>query len=100
MIFLPKGASIVDVSPVHHEDKVAWQFFMAADLRPLHINPIQISPQRAVPMLHHIQKYPEWHQLAPKYRSSTGDICKPSEDSVHLPKGNVSNMRWRAGSAF
>lgn len=68
MVFLPHGASVIDVSPVNHEDKVSWAFFMAADLRALRINPIRVPPQRAVPMLHKVRAYKEWHQLTAEWR--------------------------------
>lgn len=70
VIFLPKGASIIDISPVNHEDKPAWVFFMAADFHALKYNPIRIPEQRAVPMLHKLKAYKQWHQLTPAWRYS------------------------------
>ena len=70
MIFLPKGASIIDVSPLNHEDKHAWAFFMAADYRVLRFNPIRIPLQRPVPMVHKLRAYRQWHQLSPEWRSA------------------------------
>lgn len=75
MIFLPRGASVIDVSPVNHDDKVAWAFFMASDLRALSINPIKLPLQRAVPMLHRLKAYKEWHQLTPEWRCACWPAC-------------------------
>ena len=68
VIFLPKGASIIDISPVNHEDKPAWIFFMAADFRLLRFNPIRVPEQKAVPMLHHLKSYKQWHLLTQEWR--------------------------------
>ena len=80
MIFLPKGASIIDVSPLNHEDKHAWAFFMAADYRVLRFNPIRIPLQRPVPMVHKLRAYRQWHQLSPEWR------CAPLAASEKNPK--------------
>ena len=71
LIFLPIGASVIDISPVNHEDKKAWVFFMAADFHVLRINPIKIPEQRPVPMLHRLTTYKQWHQLPIDARSSS-----------------------------
>lgn len=71
MIFLPAGASVIDISPVNHEDKHAWAFFMAADFKVLGISPIRIPEQRAVPMHHKLTQYRQWYQLSLKWRYSS-----------------------------
>ena len=68
VIFLPKGASIIDISPVNHEDKPAWIFFMAADYKALHFNPIRVPEQKAVPMLNQLKAYKQWHLLTTEWR--------------------------------
>ena len=68
VIFLPIGASIIDISPLGHEDKPAWVHFMAADYKTLRLNPINIPEQRPVPMLHKLNSYKQWHQLPAEYR--------------------------------
>lgn len=68
MVFLPKGASIIDISPLNHEDKPAWTFYMASDFGVLAFNPIRIPQQRPLPMLHKLKAYKQWHQLTPEWR--------------------------------
>ncbi len=68
MIFLPRGACLIDVVPQNNEDKHAWAFFMASDLRPLSYNPIAIPAQQTVLMLHKVKQTKTWHMLSQEQR--------------------------------
>jgi len=83
MVFLPKGASIIDISPLNHEDKPAWTFYMASDFGVLAFNPIRIPQQRPLPMLHKLKAYKQWHQLTPEWRQRILEegIC-PRDDQI------------------
>ena len=68
MIFLPRGACVIDIVPQNNLDKHGWAFFMAADFRPLGFNPIAVPPQKTVLMLHKVKQSPEWRYLSSHWR--------------------------------
>lgn len=68
MIFLPRGSCLVDIVPQNNDDKHAWVFFMAADLKAFGYNPIAIPPQKTLLMLHKVQQTPEWSMLSTEWQ--------------------------------
>lgn len=72
MIFLPRGACVIDIVPQNNLDKHGWAFFMAADFRPLGFNPIAVPPQKTVLMLHKVKQSPEWRFLSSHWRYDHG----------------------------
>lgn len=63
MIFLPRGACIVDVVPLNNEDKHPWVIYMGQDYKPLYYNPVIIPPQKTHLMMEKINTTKEWKML-------------------------------------
>ncbi|KAK9844471.1 hypothetical protein WJX74_002909 [Apatococcus lobatus] len=97
MIFLPRGACLVDVVPQNNEDKHAWAFFMASDLRPLSYNPIAIPAQQTVLMLHKVKQTRTWHMLSQEQRFrllDTGTCPTDEEVNFQFDAYASCNFQW------
>lgn len=68
MIFLPRGACIVDVVPQNNEDKHPWVIYMSQDYKPLYYAPVIIPPQRTVLMMDKIAPTKEFQLLTDDQR--------------------------------
>lgn len=68
MIFLPRGACIVDVVPQNNEDKHPWVIYMGQDYKPLYYNPVIIPPQRTLLMMEKINTTKEWKMLSKRQK--------------------------------
>lgn len=68
MIFLPRGACIVDVVPLNNEDKHPWVIYMGQDYKPLYYNPVIIPPQKTHLMMEKINKTKEWKMLSKRQK--------------------------------
>lgn len=68
MIFLPRGAVVIDIVPENNEDKSPWVVYMCADFKPLFISPIVIPPQKTVLQMAKVRRTKEWAMLTPYWR--------------------------------
>lgn len=68
MIFLPRGACIVDVVPLNNEDKHPWVIYMGQDYKPLYYNPVIIPPQKTHLMMEKINATKEWKMLSKRQK--------------------------------
>ena len=68
IIFLPRGAVVIDVVPENNEDKSPWVVYMCADFQPLFISPFTIPPQKTVLQMDKVSRTKEWAQLTPYWR--------------------------------
>lgn len=68
VIFLPRGAVVVDIVPENNEDKSPWVVYMCADFKPLFISPITIPPQKTVLQMAKVRRTKEWAMLSPYWR--------------------------------
>lgn len=68
VIFLPRGAVVIDIVPENNEDKSPWVVYMCADFKPLFISPIVIPPQKTVLQMAKVRRSKEWAMLTPYWR--------------------------------
>lgn len=68
IIFLPRGAVVIDIVPENNEDKSPWVVYMCADFKPLFISPIVIPPQKTVLQMAKVRRSKEWAMLTPYWR--------------------------------
>jgi len=68
VIFLPRGAVVIDIVPENNEDKSPWVVYMCADFKPLFISPITIPPQKTVLQMAKVRRTKEWAMLSPYWR--------------------------------
>ena len=68
VIFLPRGAVVIDIVPENNEDKSPWVVYMCADFKPLFISPITIPPQKTVLQMAKVRRTKEWAMLTPYWR--------------------------------
>ena len=84
IIFLPRGAVVIDVVPENNEDKSPWVVYMCADFKPLFISPITIPPQKTVLQMDKVSRTKEWAQLTPYWKQrilqegKCPQVCLPS----------------------
>ncbi len=84
IIFLPRGAVVIDIVPENNEDKSPWVVYMCADFKPLFISPITIPPQKTVLQMAKVRRTKEWAMLTPYWRQRIlregicPEVCAPS----------------------
>ncbi|KAK9814303.1 hypothetical protein WJX72_003660 [[Myrmecia] bisecta] len=98
IIFLPRGACVIDIVPQNNEDKHPWVFFMAHDLQPLQYNPIALPPQKTVLMLHKIKHSMAWRLLPPHWRARILEdgVCPATNRDVNYQFDAYAacNFQW------
>ena len=85
VIFLPRGAVVIDIVPENNEDKSPWVVYMCADFKPLFISPITIPPQKTVLQMAKVRRTKEWAMLTPYWRQRIlrEGVCPKVHPGVH-----------------
>lgn len=97
VIFLPRGAVVIDIVPENNEDKSPWVVYMCADFKPLFISPITIPPQKTVLQMAKVRRTKEWAMLSPYWRQRIlrEGVCPEDEDvDWQMDTYATCNFQW------
>ncbi|KAL3143320.1 hypothetical protein ABBQ38_002159 [Trebouxia sp. C0009 RCD-2024] len=97
VIFLPRGAVVIDIVPENNEDKSPWVVYMCADFKPLFISPIVIPPQKTVLQMAKVRRTKEWAMLTPYWRQRIlrEGVCPEDADlDWQMDAYAACNFQW------